>query len=138
DDYANDATMLVFDYPENLEEIKRVVAELDTRPSQVLISATILQTALDEANAFGVDFSVLGDVDFGDFMNAPLNAVDRLIGGGGVRDGNTGGAVQSNAGKTDGPSTFKLGIVGEDVSVFLRLLDEVSDTTILSRPTLLA
>lgn len=138
DDYANDATMLVFDYPENLEEIKRVVAELDTRPSQVLISATILQTALDEANAFGVDFSVLGDVDFGDFMNAPLNAVDRLIGGGGVRDGNTGGAVQSNAGNTDGPSTFKLGIVGEDVSVFLRMLDEVSDTTILSRPTLLA
>ncbi len=164
EDFAHESTMLVFDYEENLAEIEKVVAQMDTRPAQVLVEATILQTALNEANAFGVDFAVLGDLSFGDFLSVggPLKAVDVLINGGGSSGGSggsggtggstptnastaggpaagdEGGAVVSTAGNTSGPATFKAGIVQNDVAAFLRLLDEVSDTTIISRPNLLA
>ena len=33
--------------------------ELDVRPKQVLVEATILQAAMEEKNALGVDFNVL-------------------------------------------------------------------------------
>jgi len=39
--------------------------------------------------------------------------------------------------RSSGPATIRLGIVENDVSVFLRALDEVSDVTILSTPKLL-
>lgn len=136
EDFANESTMLIFDYEENLGEIEAVLAALDTRPSQVLIEATILQTALTEANAFGVDFSLIGDMDFFDFVGGPLRAVDAMIGGE-APPGRRGQGVVSSVGNAGGPSTFKVGIVHNDIAAFLRVLDEVSDTTILSRPNLL-
>lgn len=160
EDFAHESTMMVFDFEENLAEIEKVIKEMDTRPAQVLIEATILQTALTEANAFGVDFSVIGDLDFSNFVSlgGPLKAVDGLIngsstasggsggsGGGGGGGGGTplpadgrGGAIVSSPGKTSGPGTLKLGLVYNDVAAFVRLLDEVSDTTIISRPNILA
>jgi type IV pilus assembly protein PilQ len=152
DDFANGATMVVFDYPENIEEIERLISELDTRPAQVLVEATIVQTTLNEANAFGVDFSIVADLNIEDFLNAggPLGPVDGLLGGvgEGFEDGarrqvgvpgdGRGRAIQSTPGNTDGPATLKLGLIDDDVSVFVRMLDEVSDTTILSNPKILA
>ncbi len=153
DDYANGAMLVVFDYPENIDEIQRLINEIDTRPAQVLVEATIVQTTLNEANAFGVDFSIVSDLNIGDFLNTGgvLGPVDGLLGGVGQRfqngsttsvgvpgDDGRGGAIQSTPGNTSGPSTLKLGIVRDDISVFVRMLDEVSDTTILSSPKILA
>ena len=64
DSYAFAAKLVVNDYPEQLDRIAALITELDTPPQQVLIEATILQTTLNEANAFGVDFSVLGSVSY--------------------------------------------------------------------------
>jgi len=145
--FALSATMVIVDYPENVEEIEKLVAQIDTRPAQVLVEATILQTQLNEANAFGVDFSIIGDLDFTDFTETggPLSAAQSLILGGTGAQGegltptdNEGGAIVSTPGNTDGPSTFKLGIINDDFSIFLRLLDEVTDFTVLSNPKVLA
>ncbi|MBL8763859.1 MAG: hypothetical protein JNM07_06280 [Phycisphaerae bacterium] len=147
DDYALGATLVVIDYEENIKAVEKLLAELDTKPAQVLVEATILQTALNEANAFGVDFSLIGDLQFLDFLNAggPLKAADGLIrgGSGAANQGlspkdNRGTAAQSTPGNTGGPGTFKLGVVQNDVAVFLKALDEVTDTTILSNPKILA
>ena len=74
DDFANEATMVISDYPEIITEIENLLAELDTRPAQILIEATILQSQLSEENAFGVDFSVIGSLDFMDFaQTGPLS-----------------------------------------------------------------
>jgi type IV pilus assembly protein PilQ len=149
DDYANDSMLVVYDYEENVNEIERLIKEIDTRPSQVLVEATILQTQLNEANAFGVDFSVLGDLNFTEFSGngGPLSAVNGLIAGkskdvGGSEaampsDGE-GRALVSSPGNTSGPGTIKLGLVDSDVAIFLRALDEVGDTTIISNPKVLA
>lgn len=146
DDYALSATLVVIDYEENIGAIESLLTQLDTRPSQVLIEATILQTSLTEANAFGIDFSIIGDLQFTDFLNigGPLGAANGLIRGGtgAANQGlspsdNQGTAVVSTPGNTQGPGTFKVGVVAGDVSIFMRLLDSVTDTVILSNPKIL-
>jgi type IV pilus assembly protein PilQ len=145
--YALSAMMVVVDYPENVDEIEKLIAQIDSRPAQVLVEATILQTQLNEANAFGVDFSVIGSLDFTDFTQTggPLSAAQSLVLGGTGAAGegvtpadNNGTAVVSSPGNTDGPATFKLGVVSDDFSIFMRLLDEVTDFTVLSNPKVLA
>ena len=144
--FALSATMVVTDYPEHVEEIERLILELDTRPRQVLVEATILQTQLNEANAFGVDFSIIGNVDFNEFLNVggPLGVANALqAGGDGTTMGlspadNNGFTVGSTPGGTSGASTLKLGVVQDDFSIFMRLLDEVTDFTVLSNPKILA
>ena len=147
DDYAGNATLVVIDFEDNITEIENLVKQLDTRPAQVLVEATILQTTLTEANAFGVDFSIIADMDFGDFvkLGGPLTAINNLIGGANDTTRNTplpfdgkGGGASSTVGNTAGPGGIKLGIVKSDVAVFMRILDEVTDTTILSNPKILA
>jgi type IV pilus assembly protein PilQ len=163
EDYAHDSTMMVFDYEENLAEIEKVVKEIDTRPSQVLVEATILQTSLNESNAFGVDFSVIADMSFADFVNVggPLEVVNGLIKGNGSSSGTSGtgggtggtggsssgtplpvgdqrgAALSSTPGNTAGPGTLKVGLVWNDVAAFIKMLDQVADTSIISRPNIL-
>ncbi|MBX3386659.1 MAG: hypothetical protein KF768_08825 [Phycisphaeraceae bacterium] len=146
DDFALTATLVVIDYEENIKAIEELLTQLDTRPAQVLIEATILQTSLNEANAFGIDFSIIGDLKFTDFINigGPLAAANSLIRGGtgaanqGLSPANNQGtAITSTPGNTSGPGTFKVGVVGGDLSIFLRMLDTITDTVILSNPKIL-
>lgn len=149
DTFANTATIVIRDFEENVDEIVNLVAELDTKPVQVLVEATILQTSLNEANAFGVDFAIISDLNFGDFIGTggPLSVVDGLIDGKGqdingadvpaAGSNERGFGLGSSIGNVDGPATLKMGIVSKDVSVFLRVLDQVTDVTVVSNPKLL-
>jgi len=153
DEYAYSAKVVVNDYPENLETIAELLHELDTAPQQVLVEATVLRTRLFEDNAFGIDFSILGQVDFSDFFT-PFSAVDDLLfkgqpesevdstvgspataeSGHRPQDGR-GRALTSRTTTSDG---LKLGIMHDNVSVFMRVLDEVTDSTVLARPKIMA
>lgn len=133
DSYAGTPTIVLTDYEENVAEAISLIKELDTRPQQVLIEATILQARLTEDNAFGVDFSVFANVDLDTFAD-PLNAVDDLIKGD-VTDRSAG--VQSTVGNTAGSSGVKIGFLGSHFATFVRALDQVTDTTVLSVPKIL-
>jgi type IV pilus assembly protein PilQ len=146
-DYALGDALAVIDLEDNVAQIEKLVAELDTKPAQVLIEATILETKLNEENAFGIDFSIIGNLKFSDLANigGPRRAADSLIRGGtGAAGGfsppdNGGVAGSSTAGNTaDGRSSFKLAVVSDFAAVFARLLDDVSDTTVLSSPKVMA
>jgi type IV pilus assembly protein PilQ len=146
DDYAQNAILVVYDFEDNVAQVEQVVRSLDTRPAQVLVEATILQTELTENNAFGVDFSIIANMNFGDFVQigGPVQAANALIGGrtstggGGVLPADRGAsAITSSVGNTAGPGGLKVGIVSNDVAVFLRVLDEVTDTTVISNPKIL-
>ena len=146
DDFALSASIVVTDYEENLSAIEALLRELDTKPQQVLIEATVLQTKLSENNAFGVDISILDDVSFTDFAalaGGPRAAADALIRGGPaaatgfVPSDNRAIAIGSTPGSTSGPGTFKFGLVSSNVGAFVRLLDEVTDTTVLANPKIL-
>lgn len=150
DSYAFSAAIVVNDYPENLEAIGELLQELDTPPQQVLVEATVLQTAVDEANAFGIDFSAIGSLDFLNLTN-PLSAVPNLLQGNetgpdvkatqddGFQPGdNRAFAATSSVGNSSGPAGLKIGVLTDDISVFLRVLDQVSDNTVLARPRIMA
>ncbi len=138
--FALSATLVVFDYPENVQEIERLVRQLDTRPAQVLVEATILEARVTENNAFGVDFSVIGSLNFSDFVTAgPLGAFSGIRNPTATTAGNrTGTAVVGGPGNTGGDGTLKVGVVDDNVSVFVRLLDSVADTNVISNPKILA
>ncbi len=131
--FSSQGTLVIRDYPENVEQILQVLEELDVRPRQVLIEATILESKLTDINEFGVDFSVVANFDFDQFTN-PLSVVDNLING--SVQGN-GEAIQSTVGNTAKAGGFKLGITNDNASVFLRALDQVTDTTVIANPKLL-
>ena len=142
EDYALESTLIVNDYPEHLDEIQALITSIDTRPSQVLVEATILQTQLNEANAFGVEFAVLNDLSFTDFFDfgGPLGSALALTGRGENKVApvdQTASAFVSSPGNIAGPATFRASVIADDVAVFLKLLDEVTDITILSNPKIL-
>ncbi|MEM7577643.1 MAG: hypothetical protein AAF328_09220 [Planctomycetota bacterium] len=133
--FALPDTIIIRDYEENVAAIEGLIGELDVRPKQVLIEATILQAQLTESNAFGVDFSIFSNLDAFDFGN-PLGLIDDLIDGSGPA-GDSGGGAQSTVGNTAGPGGVKVGYVGSDAAVFVRALDTVTDTTVVAKPNIL-
>jgi type IV pilus assembly protein PilQ len=145
-EFATLNALVVHDFPENAAEVEDLLHTLDTKPSQVLIEATIIQTTLTEANAFGVDFAVLSDVQFTDFFNFPrafnpqgFRSQDRTPSEDEFTpDRDNRNFATSTAGNTgQGPATFRGGFIKNDIGVFIRALDEVSDVSLLSNPKVL-
>ncbi|MEM6755770.1 MAG: hypothetical protein AAF586_01265 [Planctomycetota bacterium] len=132
--FAAEATLVIRDYPENVDEVLLVLQDLDKRPRQVLVESTILQARLTENNAFGIDFSVVADLDLTNFAS-PLNIVEQLLSG---ETGDSGTAIESTVGSnTVTSSGFKVGFLGSNVSAFVQALDQVTDVTVLARPKML-
>ena len=134
--YAQSATLVLRDYEENIDQVLALLSELDARPAQVLIESWILQAALDEENQFGVDFAVFTDVNIGDFKQ-PLNAINDVISGSAESSVNSGQIMTTGVGQTARTGGAKLGVFGNDFSVFVRALDQVTDTTVLAKPQIL-
>ena len=138
DSWAYEGMLVVNDFPEQVAAVAKLLAEIDTPPMQVVVESTIVSTRVKENNAYGVDVSVIGDLDFVDFSNPISAANDLFKGNSGGTPTNNGNAVTSNVAAFSEPATMRVGVVQDDVAVFLRLLDQVTDTTILARPRVMA
>ena len=147
DSFAFAAKVMVNDFSENVARAAKLIEELDTPPKQVRVEATILTVDLNDDTAFGLDISVVGNIDFANVVGGPMGAFDA------VRDNSltTRGATPTPV-TTPTPSTAnaaslypvaqgqpdptaKIGVVTNDVAIFLQMLDEVTDSTVLARPT---
>lgn len=146
DDFALGATLVVIDFPENIAAIEKLLAELDTKPAQVLVETTVMRTILNESNAFGIDFSIIGDLNFTDFatVGGPFGAAAALARGTGAGTSagfsppnNQGFAVGSSLGASSGPSTLRVGVISKNVALVVKMLDQVTDTAVLANPKLL-
>ena len=139
DSYAWSSKLVVNDYPENLDNITLLLTELDTAPSQVVVEATVVQTNVTEDNEFGIDFTSLSNVRIQSLVN-PLNAAQDLITGTlspAPPVGSNTSAVSSGVGTTNitpFSGGLKAGIIQDHVGAFLKVLDQVADTTVLARP----
>ncbi len=163
--------LVVKDYEENIKEIEKQLAVLDQRPKQVLVEATILRATLNESNAMGIDFNLLGGVDFekltvANHITSPLRLGPNVA----VSAGTTGstGTSTTGTGTTTGsdynrlantvplskvdditvstqtnfanavPSGgLTLGITSNDINVFIRALEAVTDVAVLANPKVL-
>jgi type IV pilus assembly protein PilQ len=130
--FSHSDTLIVRDLPDRVEEVIATLRELDRKPEQVMIEVTILQARLGENNAFGVDFAILTDLSLAS-ASSPLAAVNELISGTIAADSGTG--IVSSPGNTAlGDSSVKLGVIGGDAAVFVRALETITDTTVISTP----
>ena len=152
DEHAGNDILVVTDYPENLDAVKKVLADIDRRPQQILLEATILRAQLNEDNALGVDFNILGGVDFNAIQMGETNG---QITGAGVRPtpAPKDALDQTESIKTDGRAHavgtgnsftspiqggLKVGYLTNSVSIFVSALEQTTDTTILANPKVLA
>jgi len=138
--HAVEDMMVVTDYPENLEAVRRVIKEVDRRPQQILIEATILRAALSEDNAMGVDFNLLAGVNFNNLLSnngGQVNGANTGTASAQV-NGSAGSIGTGNSFSSTVPGGMKVGFVSDNVSVFLSALEGVTDTAVLANPKVLA
>lgn len=133
--HADVDTLVIRDYPENVDEMSGVLKELDVKPKQVLVEATVLEAKLSEANGFGVDMTILADFNVATFAN-PLSAVPSLLNGT-VKETGTAISMPQSSSDLQSKAGFKLGVVSDNVAAFIHALDSVTDTTVLAKPKLL-
>ncbi|MDP7005302.1 MAG: hypothetical protein QF718_03730 [Phycisphaerales bacterium] len=138
DSYAWSSKLVVNDYPEHLDNISLLLEDLDTAPAQVVVESTVVQTVVTEDNEFGIDFTALSNIRIQSVVN-PLNAAQDLISGTlapAPPFGSNTSAVSSGVGTTDTTLSggLKAGIIQDHVGAFLKVLDNVADTTVLARP----
>jgi len=130
--------LVVYDYPDNLDKIAEVIDQIDVRPLQVLVEATILRARLTDNNSLGVDFTLLAGVDL-ELLDARSTAIQNVT----LGELPTARLERFNANATtafaknvpDGGLT--LGILKDQVGVFVRALEEVTDSSVLANPKLL-
>jgi type IV pilus secretin PilQ/predicted competence protein len=154
--YAGNDLLVVTDYAENLQRVADMLKEIDRRPQQVLVEATILAATLSDNNAMGIDFSFLGGVDFDSLLSSGTglsgllssNTLNSASSGSSGTSGTTGtGSIASKgfAGFTTGSydasvpaGGLQVGIVHRNLGVFIQALESVTNTTILANPKVLA
>lgn len=150
--YATDDTLVINDYPENLNEVEKTLKELDVRPKQVLVESTILRATLKEDNAMGIDFVSLSGIDFSTLTSAAASTDTSSSGGfssaGALAGTTVAGAdgtktsTQTNVGTNFAGQVpqggLSVGFLSNHVAVFLRALEETTDTTVVANPKILA
>ncbi len=137
DSWAFQGMLVVSDYAENLSSIENLLKDIDSPPAQVVVESTIVSSKIDQKDGFGVDVSIIGNLDFANLTN-PLAGADDLFGGVVDKGADTASSMNTAVAGWDKASTLRAGIVSDDVAVFLRMLDSVTDTTVLARPRVMA
>ncbi len=136
---ASQEMILLLASEESLARVEALLEQIDVPPPQVLVEATILQVTLSDNSKMGVDFTALGGVDF-----AAMGGTTDVTGG--VTTDTVGGSQLNDwllgAGTRDftSPSSkgLHIGILRDQVGVFIEALEEVGNATVLSNPTVLA
>lgn len=130
--------IMICDYPDRLANIETVIREIDVRPRQVLVEATIMRATLGEQNSLGIDFNVLGGVNFQNLSAVSPGVTDLTVGV--VPQNELNGS--SFTARTDFNDAvprggFTFGFIHNDVGAFIRALEAVTDATVLANPKVL-
>jgi len=128
----------VRDTPERIGTIAVEIAKLDTKPLEVLVEATILRVRLTEDNALGVDFSLLGGVDFETLGSTSVGVQNVDVGAlPQARFDRFNSNVTTNFTAAVPAGGVSVGVIKDRIAVFLRALEEVTDANVIANPKLL-
>lgn len=132
--------LVVTDFPDVLDKVRRMLKDVDRRPQQVLVEATILRASLSEDNALGVDFNVLAGVKFTDFTSTAgqITGANAPSGANAAVPNAAGSLGTGNSFTSTVPGGMKLGFISDNVSIFLAALEGVTNTTVMGNPKVLA
>ena len=151
DTMALNDTIVIEDYPENIVEVEKMLKQLDIRPKQVLVEATILSATLTEGMELGVDLNFAagvslsgvaatkdyaspgGTTDIVDRGTAATTPIGQIAGG--IANGTP---LETSGFAAAGGNGFRVGVTSGDFTAFITALEQVTDTTILANPKILA
>jgi len=134
--HASNDVLVVRDVPSRLEKVAKLLEELDVKPDQVLVEATILTATLEEDNQLGVNFNALAGVEFQDLgFSASSTGKQTLTPTAITGKDVTAMNFRTDFSPIDGGMTF--GVFGSDVAFFITALETVNDVTVLASPKLL-
>jgi len=144
DTMALNDTIVIRDYPENIAEAEKMLNELDIRPMQVLVEATILSATLTEGMEMGVDLNFLAGISLnGTSTTSQVGTTESLATSttlpiSQVAAGTPGAPIETTGFAAIGGSGLRIGVTSGDFSAFITALEQVTDTTILANPKILA
>jgi len=143
DTIALNDTIVIHDYPENLDRVAEILKAIDVRPMQVLIEATILSATLTEETKFGIDWnfmagvsltgtSSVGQVGTTETINTTSTSPISQIAG-----GVAGAPIETAGFATSGMNGLRIGATSGDMAMFITALESITDVTILANPKIL-
>ena len=136
DSHATGEVLVVRDFPDELKKVEKLLKELDVKPDQVLIEATILSAELKEHNKLGVNLSMLAGSDFQDLgVTASSSGAPSFTPGPITEDNLTAVTFRTDFTPVSGGMTF--GIFGSDIAMLISAMESVTDVTVLANPKLL-
>ncbi|MFW6066500.1 MAG: secretin N-terminal domain-containing protein, partial [Planctomycetota bacterium] len=139
-DYATADMLIVRDYEDCLEDVEKIISEVDVKPEQVLIEATLMRASLDENNHLGVDFNTLAGIDFETLDSTSDGVTDVATGeltSGNFPDNRVFGTMRTDFNSAVPSGGFSFGILANEIGFFIRALESITDVTILANPKLL-
>jgi len=142
-------SIIMKDYPEEVAKAEALLAQLDVKPLQVLVEATILSATLTEGMEFGIDLSLAGGVALtgsAEVSQLHNSAGDELTTGTAAGTpiaqiatwGTAGSPMEVSGFASAGGSGLRLGIRSGDISLFITALETITDVTVLANPKILA
>ena len=124
-----------------------MIKEIDFKPQQILVEATILSASLNDNNAMGVDFTLLGGVSFANLANnsgsSATPVTDALTGNILNNKSATGITHNGYSGLGTGFTNnvpvggLRVGVVTNNVAAFVQALETTTDTVVLANPKVL-
>lgn len=131
--------IVITDYADVVERMAKIIREVDVRPQQVLIESTILRATLNENNAMGIDFTVVGGIDFA-ALNSTSAAAQNIATGQTPQNvfNDTTLTARTNFNSAVPNGGFTFGIIKDQIGLFVRALEAVTDTDVIANPKVLA
>ena len=120
------------------DQAEALLRQLDIRPKQILIESTILRARLNDDNALGIDFTLVGGVDLellGSTSDGILNIETGQLPQTRYEQFNSAAQTDFRSNVPDGG--LSIGIIKDQVAVFVRALEEVTDTVVVANPKVL-
>jgi type IV pilus assembly protein PilQ len=114
-------TVVVYDFPERLDQIGQMIKEVDVKPQQILIEVTVLKATLTETTEFGINWTRIAGITAVPGQGLPL----------GMAIGLTSGITPAGTGLS---ATFS----NEEVVATITALEDVSGVTVLANPKIMA
>lgn len=118
DSYAMRDAIVVYDFPERVENIAAMIEEIDQRPPAIMLDVTIMQATLNDQTQLGVD---LDNIASG-ISTLSLNSDDELV-------GNFSSSASGGLGAV---------VTIDNVTAFIQALESTTDTTVLANPKIMA
>jgi type II secretory pathway component GspD/PulD (secretin) len=116
-------TVVVYDFPERLDQIGQMIKEIDIKPQQILIEVTVLKVQLTETTQFGINWNTISGTTVTQYTN-------------GISVGLASGITPAGAGLSVG-FTNRLSNNDELVTL-ITALEDVTDWTVLANPKIMA